>query len=521
MTSLVVDNSIHDTVNSVIFDHLAERHAPYLITPEHIWTGAEFHHLVMRLAAYLRQSGLKKGDRLLAQLDKSPVSFALYVATLKIGGVYIPLNTTYTMAELEYFIGDAEPTIIVSSSERRSALAASYPDTAVFSLNADGTGQLIESAQDISAQDIDQMTNSLATDAISADDFAAILYTSGTTGRSKGAMLTHRNLVSNAETLVDYWQFTDQDILLHALPIYHTHGLFVACHVATLCRGQMIFLPKFDPASICHWLPQATTMMGVPTFYTRLLAYDDFSHETAAHIRLFVSGSAPLLDETHSAFKTRTGHAILERYGMTETNMNTSNPYQGERRPGSIGFALPGISVRLSNPDDADANADADADASSGGIRMIEVKGDNVFKGYWKKPEQTQDSFTDDGYFRTGDLAAISDDGYISIIGRQSDMIISGGLNIYPKEIEDALNDINGVTESAVIGIPDADFGEKVMAILVADKASVTDAMIAETLDQRLARFKHPKVFIFTDALPRNAMGKVEKKALRQTYGDA
>ena len=512
MTSLVVDDSINDTVNSVIFDHLAERDAAYLITPEHIWTGIEFHQLVMRLAAYLRQSGLKKGDRLLAQLDKSPASFALYVSTLKIGGVYIPLNTTYTMAELEYFIADAEPTIIVSSSERRSALAASYPEADVFSLNADGTGQLMDCVQDISAEDIDDMTNSLAEDVISADDLAAILYTSGTTGRSKGAMLTHRNLVSNAVTLVDYWQFSEQDILLHALPIYHTHGLFVACHVATLCRGKMIFLPKFDPASICYWLPHATTMMGVPTFYTRLLAHDDFSHETAAHIRLFVSGSAPLLDETHSAFKTRTGYAILERYGMTETNMNTSNPYQGERRPGSIGFALPGVSVRLSNPNNAE-----DGEA----IRMIEVKGDNVFKGYWKKPEQTKDSFTDDGYFRTGDLAAISDDGYISIIGRQSDMIISGGLNIYPKEIEDALNDINGVTESAVIGIPDADFGEKVLAILVADKASVTDAMIANTLDQRLARFKHPKVFIFTDALPRNAMGKVEKKKLRQTYGDA
>jgi malonyl-CoA/methylmalonyl-CoA synthetase len=271
----------------------------------------------------------------------------------------------------------------------------------------------------------------------------------------------------------------------------------------------MIFLSKFDPDTICHWLPQATTMMGVPTFYTRLLAMPEFDHALTAHIRLFISGSAPLLDETHTAFHERTGHAILERYGMTETSMNTSNPYMGDRRPGSIGFALPGVSVRLSD------------DAGSNGIGMIEVKGDNVFSGYWNKPDQTSDSFTDDGYFRTGDLAMISDDGYISIIGRQSDMIISGGLNIYPKEIEDALNDIDGISESAVIGIPDADFGEQVMAVIVADPEHVTAEQVAARLADRLARFKHPKSLIFADALPRNAMGKVEKKRLRQIYGVA
>jgi malonyl-CoA/methylmalonyl-CoA synthetase len=499
------------TVNAVIFDKLAEHNDPYLITPDYIWTGAAFHELVMMLSEFLHQSGLNKGDRLLAQVEKSPASLALYVATLKAGGVYIPLNTSYTIAELDYFIGDAEPSFVILSTDRAASMAGHYSDKTLFALDADGTGQLMDSARNmLKSPNTDKNTAPmLADDPVTGDDLAAILYTSGTTGRSKGAMLTHRNLVSNAITLTDYWQFTDQDILLHALPIYHTHGLFVASHVATLSGGRMIFLSKFDPDTICHWLPQATTMMGVPTFYTRLLAMPEFDHALTAHIRLFISGSAPLLDETHTAFHERTGHAILERYGMTETSMNTSNPYMGDRRPGSIGFALPGVSVRLSD------------DAGSNGIGMIEVKGDNVFSGYWNKPDQTSDSFTDDGYFRTGDLAMISDDGYISIIGRQSDMIISGGLNIYPKEIEDALNDIDGISESAVIGIPDADFGEQVMAVIVADPEHVTAEQVAARLADRLARFKHPKSLIFADALPRNAMGKVEKKRLRQIYGDA
>ena len=516
MTNIEAHTKTSHTVNAVIFDKLAEHNGPYLITPDHIWTGAAFHELVMMLAEFLHQSGLNKGDRLLAQVEKSPASLALYVATLKAGGVYIPLNTSYTMAELDYFIGDAEPSIIILSTDRAASMAEHYSDKTLFALDADGTGQLMDSARNMPPRNILKTPNTvkntppmLADDPVTGDDLAAILYTSGTTGRSKGAMLTHRNLVSNAITLTDYWQFTDQDILLHALPIYHTHGLFVACHVATLSGGRMIFLAKFDPDTICQWLPQATTMMGVPTFYTRLLATPEFDHALTAHIRLFISGSAPLLDETHTAFHERTGHAILERYGMTETSMNTSNPYMGDRRPGSIGFALPGVSVRLSD------------DAGSNGIGMIEVKGDNVFSGYWNKPDQTSDSFTDDGYFRTGDLAMISDDGYISIIGRQSDMIISGGLNIYPKEIEDALNDIDGISESAVIGIPDADFGEQVMAVIVADPEHVTTEQVTARLADRLARFKHPKSLIFADALPRNAMGKVEKKRLRQIYGDA
>lgn len=344
------------------------------------------------------------------------------------------------------------------------------------------------------------------------DDMAAILYTSGTTGRSKGAMLTHANLASNALTLVDLWRFTQDDVLIHALPIYHTHGLFVATNIALLANCSMIFLPKFDPDIIINCMLRATVMMGVPTFYTRLLGHDGLARQTTKHMRLFISGSAPLLAETHGEWQKRTGHAILERYGMTETNMNTSNPYDGDRIAGTVGFPLPGVEVRIAQQE---TGALADADD----VGIIEVKGPNVFKGYWRNAEKTAEEFRSDGFFITGDLGKIDRRGYVHIVGRGKDLIITGGFNVYPKEVEDEINACSGVIESAVIGLPHADLGEGVTAIVILEAGSKVDAAsILSTLDGRLAKFKTPKQIIFENDLPRNAMGKVQKNLLRTKY---
>jgi malonyl-CoA/methylmalonyl-CoA synthetase len=344
------------------------------------------------------------------------------------------------------------------------------------------------------------------------DDLAAILYTSGTTGRSKGAMLSHDNLASNSLTLVDYWRFTDKDVLIHALPIYHTHGLFVASNVTLFARASMIFLPKLDPELIIKLMPRSTVLMGVPTFYTRLLQSPNLTKETTSHMRLFISGSAPLLADTHREWSARTGHAVLERYGMTETNMNTSNPYDGERVPGAVGFPLPGVSARVVDPETGKQLA---ADE----IGMIEVKGPNVFKGYWRMPEKTKSEFRDDGFFITGDLGKIDAKGYVHIVGRGKDLVISGGFNVYPKEIESEIDAIDGVVESAVIGLPHADFGEGVTAVVVPQKgAKLDEAAILHALDGRLAKFKMPKRVLFEDDLPRNTMGKVQKNVLRDKY---
>jgi malonyl-CoA/methylmalonyl-CoA synthetase len=376
----------------------------------------------------------------------------------------------------------------------------------VMTLGADGKGSLTDAAATARPE--------FAAVARSHDDLAAILYTSGTTGRSKGAMLTHDNLASNSLSLVDYWRFTDKDVLIHALPIYHTHGLFVASNVTLFARASMIFLPKFDPDLIIKLMARATVLMGVPTFYTRLLQSPALTREATQHMRLFISGSAPLLADTHREWAARTGHAVLERYGMTETNMNTSNPYDGDRVPGAVGFALPGVAVRITDPETG-------KELARESIGMIEVKGPNVFQGYWRMPEKTRSEFRDDGFFITGDLGKIDARGYVHILGRGKDLVISGGFNVYPKEIESEIDAMPGVIESAVIGVPHADFGEAVTAVVVCDKgAGVDEASVLKALDGRLAKFKMPKRVFVVDALPRNAMGKVQKNVLRNTYSD-
>jgi malonyl-CoA/methylmalonyl-CoA synthetase len=452
--------------------------------------------------------GVKPGDRVAAQIEKSVTGLVLYLATVRAGAVYLPLNTAYTLNELEYFIADAEPSLVVcdpSKAKGIGAIAAKI-GAKVATLGANGTGSLTDAA--------DKAHSEFSTVPRAADDLAAILYTSGTTGRSKGAMLTHDNLASNSLTLVDYWRFTDKDVLIHALPIYHTHGLFVASNVTLFARGAMIFLPKFEPDLIIKLMTRATALMGVPTFYTRLLQHPALNKEITQHMRLFVSGSAPLLAETHREWFARTGHAVLERYGMTETNMNTSNPYDGERVAGAVGHPLPGVSVRVTDPDTGQ-------ELASDEIGMIEVKGPNVFKGYWRMPEKTKAEFRSDGFFITGDLGKIDPKGYVHILGRGKDLVISGGFNVYPKEIESEIDAMPGVIESAVIGVPHPDFGEGVTAVVVCDKsANVSEASVLQALDGQLAKFKMPKRVFVVDELPRNTMGKVQKNILRETYKD-
>lgn len=462
-----------------------------------------------RAANALVALGVEPGDRVAAQVDKSTDMIVLALACLRSGAVLLPLNTAYTLPELEYFLGDAQPALTVcrpDSLEAVRALAHKLGLPAVESLGAAQDGSL---AEKIAASSADFETVLRA-----SDDLAAILYTSGTTGRSKGAMITHENLSSNASTLVDCWRFTTADRLIHALPVFHTHGLFVAVNVALLSRATMIFQNRFEPDAVLHAIPKATSLMGVPTFYTRLLVHSGLTRELCRHMRLFVSGSAPLLAETHAAWRERTGFSILERYGMTETNMIASNPYDGERRPGTVGFALPGVSVRISE-------AETGASVPAGEIGVIEVKGPNVFRGYWRMPEKTAQEFRPDGFFITGDLGRVDHDGYIHIVGRAKDLVISGGFNIYPKEVESEIDAIDGVLESAVIGVPHTDFGEGVTAVVVLSPGVVlSEAEILSALSGRLAKFKAPKRVFVVDMLPRNAMGKVQKAALREIYKD-
>jgi malonyl-CoA/methylmalonyl-CoA synthetase len=461
-----------------------------------------------QMANVLVARGVKPGDRVAVQVEKSVANIVLYLGTVRAGAVYLPLNTAYTLNELDYFIGDAEPALVVCDPSKAEGLApiAAKVKARVETLGPDGKGSLTEAA--------DKASSEFATVSRTNDDLAAILYTSGTTGRSKGAMLTHDNLASNSLSLVGYWRFTDKDVLIHALPIYHTHGLFVATNVTLFARASMIFLPKLDPDLIIKLMARATVLMGVPTFYTRLLQNSALSRDTTKHMRLFISGSAPLLAETHREWSARTGHAVLERYGMTETNMNTSNPYDGERVPGAVGFPLPGVSVRVTDPETA-------KELPREEIGMIEVKGPNVFKGYWRMPEKTKAEFRPDGFFITGDLGKIDGKGYVHILGRGKDLVISGGFNVYPKEIESEIDAMPGVVESAVIGVPHADFGEGVTAVLVCNKgADVSEASVLKALDGRLAKFKMPKRVFVVDELPRNTMGKVQKNVLRDTYKD-
>jgi malonyl-CoA/methylmalonyl-CoA synthetase len=486
-----------------LFAPLAGRTTPLLILPSGETIGGDaFLRMVARYAHVLRQAGVQPGDRVAAQVQKSPQALALCGAALATGAVFLPLNTAYRAAEIDYFLGDAEPRLLLCDGAEAAVLAplAARHGARAMVLNADGTGDLAE----LAAGAPDHVDPVARTD----DDLAAILYTSGTTGRSKGAMLTQDNLLSNARTLVDVWRFTPQDVLLHALPIYHTHGLFVACNVTLLSGGAMIFLPGFDAAEVMRLLPQATAMMGVPTFYTRLLDEPALTRDSTAHMRLFVSGSAPLLAETHAAFAARTRHVILERYGMTETNMNTSNPYDGERRAGTVGFPLPGVELRLT--------ADG-AEVTQGAVGGIEVRGPNVFAGYWRMPEKTAEDLRPDGFFVTGDLGTMDADGYLHIVGRQKDLVISGGLNVYPKEVELLLDAVPGVRESAVIGLPHPDLGEAVFAVIAANPELDPGTVLA-AIRESLARFKQPKAAVVVAELPRNAMGKVQKAALRDTY---
>ncbi len=498
-----------------LYDLIARR-APspqkvFIETPEgRKITYADLHAGSARIANLLIARGVAPGDRVAVQVEKSPDAVMLYLACLRAGAVFLPLNTAYTPAEIEYFLGDATPRVFVcdpSSREKLVPVASKVGVAHVETLGMREDGSLIEGARAMSGEFADVERG--------ADDLAAILYTSGTTGRSKGAMLSHGNLASNALTLVDYWRFTSNDVLIHALPIYHTHGLFVAMNTLLLSGGAMFFLPKLDPDLMLQLMGRgATAMMGVPTFYTRLLAHPGLTKEATKNMRLFISGSAPLLAETHREWTARTGHAILERYGMTETNMNTSNPYDGDRVPGAVGFPLPGVSVRITNPESAQ-------ELPRGEIGMIEVKGPNVFKGYWQMPEKTASEFRKDGFFITGDLGKIDERGYVYIVGRDKDLVITGGFNVYPIEVETEIDELPGVFESAVVGVPHADFGEGVTAIVVPKKdASLDEKQIIGALEQRLAKFKLPKRVIFVSELPRNTMGKVQKAELRKTYGD-
>jgi len=461
-----------------------------------------------RFAHAIAAAGVKPGDRVALQAKKSAEALAVYAACVQGGFVFLPLNTAYTPAEVEYFVTDAGARLLVCDGASASALApvAEKAGAALRTLGADGSGALAESAAGQPAE--------YRVAERGPDDLAAFLYTSGTTGRSKGAMLTHDNLLSNAEALVDGWRFTGDDVLLHALPIFHTHGLFVATNVILLAGGSMIFLPGLDVDDLIRFMPQATTMMGVPTFYTRLLADPRLDRELVGHMRLFVSGSAPLLAETHVEFEKRTGQRILERYGMTETNMNTSNPYDGERRAGTVGLPLPGVAVRICDPESG-------REVPTSAIGVIEVKGRNVFKGYWNMPEKTKEEFRADGFFITGDLAQMDADGYVTIVGRAKDLIISGGYNIYPKEVEMLLDEQPGVLESAVVGVPHPDLGEGVVAVVTAKKGAALDtAALLAGIAGKLARFKQPRHVAVLDELPRNTMGKVQKNVLRQQFRD-
>jgi len=462
--------------------------------------------VVARIAHALVDAGVKPGDRVALQAKKSPEALAVYAACVATGAVFLPLNTAYMPAEVDYFVGDSGATLLIVDAASEAALApiAARAGASLLTLNGDGSGSLAEAAKDKPAR--------FTPVERAPDDLAALLYTSGTTGRSKGAMLTQANLLSNADALVATWRFTGDDVLLHALPIFHTHGLFVATNVMLRVRGAMIFLPSLDVDDLVALLPKATTMMGVPTFYTRLLGDPRLTRGLVAHIRLFVSGSAPLLAETHREFEARTGHRILERYGMTETSMNTSNPYDGERRAGTVGFPLPGVELRVADP----ASGVGLAHGETG---VVEVRGPNVFKGYWNMPDKTKGEFRADGFFITGDLGTIDADGYLTIVGRAKDLVISGGYNIYPKEVELLLDGEPGVLESAVIGVPHPDLGEGVVAVVTKRPgASLDEATLIAGIAERLARFKHPRRIFVVDELPRNTMGKVQKNILRERY---
>jgi len=467
-----------------------------------------------RIANLLAALELPEGSRIAVQVEKSVEAMLLYLATLRAGHVFLPLNTAYQSAEIEYFVGNAEPAVVVCTPGNFgwvSKIAFTAGTQHVFTLGDDRTGSLLERAAHFGDDHVPA--------ARGADDLAAILYTSGTTGRSKGAMLTHGNLLSNAVMLKDYWGWVPGDVLIHALPIFHVHGLFVAIHAALLNGSKMIWLAKFDPRAAIAAMARATVFMGVPTLYVRMLAEQGLTPEAARHMRLFISGSAPLLIETFQEWQQRTGHTILERYGMSETIMLTSNPYQAdarhgdqdERRGATVGFPLPGVGLRVVD--------DANQDLPVGEIGNIQVRGPNVFQGYWRMPEKTAEEFTPDGWFKTGDVGKVDERGYVSIVGRSKDLIISGGYNVYPAEIEGYINELPGVAESALVGVPHPDFGEVGVAVVIAKPGAQLDGeAIITALKGQLANFKIPKRCFVATELPRNTMGKVQKNLLREQH---
>ena len=462
------------------------------------WRYADLEAQASRAAGALLGFGVAVGDRVVAQTAKSAEAVALYLGCLKAGAVYVPLNTAYTPAEVDYFLGDAEPALFVA----QPGVDAGRRPVQTVTMDAEGRGTFQAAAAGA--------TPLGATAPRAADDLAAIVYTSGTTGRSKGAMLSHGNLRSNAAALIDEWGFAAADVQLHALPIFHVHGLFVALHCAFLSGSSMAFLPRFDVDACLAWLPRCTVMMGVPTFYTRLLASEGFSRVTCERVRVFISGSAPLAEQTFAAFAERTGQRILERYGMSETLMNTSNPLHGERVAGTVGFPLPGVEARVVT--------DAGEPLPAGEVGGIEVRGPNVFRGYWRMPDKTAAEFRPDGFFRTGDLGALDGEGRLSIVGRAKDLVISGGYNVYPKEVERLIDAMPEVAESAVIGVPHPDFGEGVVAVVQAVGEAVTLDAVRAALAGQLAGFKQPKRVVCVVELPRNAMGKVQKNVLRERF---
>ena len=480
---------------------------PLLVTDAGVsYTYVDIDRESARLANFLADSGAMPGDRISVQVEKSPAALCLYLACLRGGFVFHPLNTGYTIAELEYFFGNAEPVVVVcdsASEEVMAPLLSKLNIPHLFTLDEDGSGSL----QELSATSSD----SAVLVEKNANDMACLLYSSGTTGVPKGIVLTHGNLYENAATLVKAWGFTEEDVLLHALPIFHVHGLFVALGCVLLSGASMRWLAGFNAEKVIKLMPECSSMMGVPTYYTRLLASEGFTRDVAAHMRLFVSGSAPLLEETFYEFEERTGHRILERYGMTETNMNTSNPLAGERKAGTVGPPLPGVEVRICD--------DKGDELPTGEIGNLQVRGKNVFREYWRMPEKTSEDKGEDGFFNTGDKGVIDEDGYVSIVGRSKDMIISGGLNVYPVEVEGVINELEGVKESAVIGVPHSDFGEAVVAVVVmAGGKSIAEDLVISELKQKLAGFKVPKRIVFVNELPRNTMGKVQKNLLRDSY---
>ncbi len=461
-----------------------------------------------RIAKLFQELCLVPGDRVLVQVDKSPQAVMLYLGCLRAGMVYVPLNTAYTATELAYFLSDSEPRLVVCGPQAADKIeleAARIGAPHVLTMDERGAGTLMEQAGTLPPK------NDILS--LKSGDLGAILYTSGTTGRSKGAMLSHGNLSSNALALHRIWGWIPGDVLIHALPIFHVHGLFVALHTAMLNASRILFLPRFDADKIINLLPRATVMMGVPTFYTRLLHNPALTHDACRNMRLFISGSAPLLKETFESFETRTGHRILERYGMTEAGMITSNPLDGERLPETVGFPLPDVKARVADEHGVALGTDE--------VGVLEIKGPNVFQGYWRAPDKTQAEFRDDGYFITGDLVRMDQEGRISVVGRAKDLIISGGYNVYPKEVEVCIDNLEGVAESAVIGIPHPDFGEGAVGFVVLHRdANVSERSIKDALADSLARFKIPKKFFFVDELPRNTMGKVQKNLLRERYSD-